>query len=311
MPVNPYDYFTHQLTSPSWHWEIVWYFFFAGIAAGTYITAAIAQLAGSKSDLQGAIRGYLVGLPLIFVCGFLLIIDLDRPERFLNMLWYWRESSPMLKLHSPMSLGGWVLGGFGGFAAAGFLYALVKMGKVKVPLLVKVANFLHEGPVSKFFLIWGIFTAFYLATYTGVLANTSQLPGWAASPLIPVLFLASGMSAGMALMVLMTPKQSELSEYRYKLEKADKYMILFELVVLIVFVVSLGTWASKVATGLYGVLLWGGVVVLGLLVPLLLKWKPNILGQRTAFVSSCLVIVGCYFLRYVVVMGPQSGYYGF
>lgn len=311
MPVNPYDYFTHQLTSPAWHWQIVWYFFLAGIAAGTYITSAIAQLAGEKSDVKGAVRGYLLGLPLILVCGILLIVDLDRPERFLHMLIQFRDGEAMLKLGSPMSLGGWVLGGFGGFAAVGFLYALVKMEKVKYPLFVKIANFLHESRFSKFFLVWGILTAFYLATYTGVLANTSQLPGWAASPLIPVLFLASGMSAAMAVMALVTPNSNETHGYIHKLERADKYMILLELVVLAAFLATLGTWASKVATGFYGALLWGGVVGVGLLLPLLLKWKPNLLGRRTVVVSSVLIILGGYLLRYVVIMGPQTGYHGF
>jgi formate-dependent nitrite reductase membrane component NrfD len=241
----------------------------------------------------------------------LLVIDLDRPERFLHMLIQFRDGELMFKAHSPMSLGGWVLGLFGAFAAVAFLYALVKLEKVKHPLLVKVANFFHESKLSRVFLIVGILAAFYLATYTGVLANTSQLPGWAASPLIPVLFLTSGMSAGMAVMVLLTPRTAENHSYMHKLERADKYMILLELVVLVIFVATLGTWAAKVATGFYGVLLWGGVVGLGLLLPLLLKWKPNLFGQRTVVVSSVLIILGGYFLRYVVVMGPQSGYYGF
>jgi formate-dependent nitrite reductase membrane component NrfD len=309
--VNPYDYFTHQLNSPSWHWEIIWYFFVAGIAAGSYITASIAQLTGSKAETGGSVRGYLLGLPLVMIGGFLLIIDLDRPERFLHMLWYFPQNIPMFKASTPMSLGGWALGVFGMFAAFSFLYALVRMEKVTTPVLVKFANALHEGPFAKVNLILGMLAAFYLATYTGVLANTSHLPGWAASPLIPVLFLVSGMSAGMAVMVLMTPKKNELEEYMHKLERADTYMILFELVVLVTFVASLGRWWYTVGSGLYGTLLWVVVVGLGLLVPLAMKWKPNLLGQRTAVVSSILVIIGGYFLRYVVILGPQSGYNGF
>ncbi|BCJ86375.1 NrfD/PsrC family molybdoenzyme membrane anchor subunit [Effusibacillus dendaii] len=311
MPVNPYDYFTHQVTSPAWHWEIVWYFFFAGIAAGTYITSTIAQLAGSKNDLQGVIRGYLIGFPVILICGILLVTDLDSPTRFLHMLWYPRENIPMFKAHSPMSVGGWVVGLFGAFSFIGFLYALVKMEKIKTPWLVKLTSFFHESAFSKLFLIIGMLCGFYLGTYTGVLANTSQLPGWTASPLLPVLFLASGMSAGMALMLLVTPKKSELNEYKHKLERADKYMVILELVALALFLITLGQWAGKVTTGFYGFLLWVGVVLIGLLLPLLLKWKPNLLGHRTTLVSSLLILVGGYVLRYVVIMGPQSGYFGF
>lgn len=309
--MNPYDYFTHQISSPGWHWQIVWYFFVAGIAAGSYITASIAQMAGSKSDSKGLVRGYLLGLPLVVVGGILLVIDLGQPQRFLHMMWYFPQNIPMFKATTPMSLGGWMLGVFGAFAAVAFLYALVKMEKIKQPLLVKVATVLHEGKFSKIFLILGMLSAFYLATYTGVLTTTSHIPAWSETGMIPVLFLASGMSAGMAFMVLLTPKKAENHGYLHKLERADVYMIIFELAVLIIFVISLGQWSYKVASGFYGVLLWGGVVVIGLLLPLLLKWKPNLLGHRTAVVSSVMVLVGGYFLRYVMIMGPQSGYYGF
>lgn len=311
MPVNPYDYFTHQLTSPAWHWQIVWYLFLAGIAAGIYITASIARFAGTETDFRGATRGYLLALPILAVCGLLITFDLERPERFFNLFWYKREMVPMIKLTTPMSIGGNMVGVFGLFAAAGFLYALVKMEKIRHPLLVKLANALHEGPFSKFFLGVGMLLAFYVATYTGVLVNTSQLPGWTASSLVPVLFLASGMSAGMAAMVLLTPKTQDLLEYKHKLERADMYMILFELAVLVAFVISMGGWAPKVASGFYGILLWGGVVGLGLLFPLFLKWKPQLFGQRTPAISCLLIILGGYLLRYVVVMGPQAGYHGF
>lgn len=309
--MNPYDYFTHELSSPAWHWQIIWYFFVAGIAAGSYITASMALLIGAPSERQGAVRGFLLGLPLVAVGGILLVIDLGKPERFLHMLWYFPQNIPMFKLQSPMSVGGWSLGLFGAFTTFSFLYALVKMNKIKQPQLVKLATWLHEGPIGKVYLVLGMLAGFYLATYTGVLTNTSNIVGWTTSPLIPVLFLASGMSAGMAVMVLMTPKKNELHAYLHNLERADTYMMILELVVLILFVISLGQWWRTVGSGFYGALLWIMVVGLGLVVPLLLKWKPSLLGERTAVVSSVLVIVGGYFLRYVVVMGPQAGHYGF
>ena len=37
-----YDY--PVLKAPTWRWEIIWYFFFGGLAAGCYVIASIAAL---------------------------------------------------------------------------------------------------------------------------------------------------------------------------------------------------------------------------------------------------------------------------
>ena len=56
-------------------------------------------------------------------------------------------------------------------------------------------------------------------------------------------------------------------------------------------------------------MLWGGVAVVGLLLPFLLHLRPRLLGSRTVAVASLLALVGGFLLRYAVVMLPQ-GYVG-
>ena len=46
------------LKAPTWHWEITWYFFFGGLAAGCYVVASIASLFGSREDRAVARAGY-------------------------------------------------------------------------------------------------------------------------------------------------------------------------------------------------------------------------------------------------------------
>ncbi len=91
-----YDY--PVLKAPFWRWEIIWYFFFGGLAAGTYVIASIASLFGSKEDRVVVRTGYYLSLLALLPCPPLLIKDLGRPERFLNML-------RMFKVKSPMSTG--------------------------------------------------------------------------------------------------------------------------------------------------------------------------------------------------------------
>src|SRR2546423_14107030 len=102
-----YDY--PVLKAPIWRWEIVWYFFLGGLAAGCYIIASIAALFGSQEDLAVAKTGYYLSLLALLPCPPLLIKDLGRPERFLNML-------RVFKVKSPMSMGVWALLGFSLFS---------------------------------------------------------------------------------------------------------------------------------------------------------------------------------------------------
>src|SRR5579884_3176789 len=99
-----YDY--PVLKATTWRWEIIWYFFFGGLAAGCYIIATIASLFGSREDRTVVRTGYYLSLLAILPCPPLLIKDLGRPERFLHML-------RVFKVKSPMSMGTWALTSFG------------------------------------------------------------------------------------------------------------------------------------------------------------------------------------------------------
>lgn len=90
-----YDY--PVLKEPLWRWEIIWYFFMGGLAAGCYVLATIASLFGAKEDRAVVRAGYYLSLLALLPCPALLIKDLGRPEKFLNML-------RMFKMRSPMSI---------------------------------------------------------------------------------------------------------------------------------------------------------------------------------------------------------------
>ena len=82
-----------------WTWEIPIYFFTGGVAGAS---AGLAYLSEGRGNEVLAQRAWGAALGEITVSPALLISDLGRPERFLNML-------RMLKVTSPMSLGSWSL----------------------------------------------------------------------------------------------------------------------------------------------------------------------------------------------------------
>jgi formate-dependent nitrite reductase membrane component NrfD len=270
---------------PGWEMMIVWYFFLGGIAGGAYFTAAIADNFGSARDGRVAKIGYLIALPLTGLCGLLLTADLGMPTRFLNMM-------RTFKFWDPMSIGAWAVGIFGLFTLASSVLSFSASPRA-IGLRRKVG-------------LVGIFFGFFLTSYTGVLLSATALPFWTDARLMGALFLASGASTGMAaISVVMFLTGGSGGTGWGKVKKADRYSMIFELIVLALFLALLGSAARPLTTGHFAPLFWGGLVGVGLVIPLVLDLVGHRL-QAMGAVSAALVLVGGFVLRYVVVMSIQS-----
>ena len=97
------------LKRPSWTWEVPLYFFVGGAAGAAAVVGAIADYTGADRKLVRDARWIAAAGAVISPA--LLISDLGRPERFLNMM-------RVFKPQSPMSVGVWTLLGFSGGATA-------------------------------------------------------------------------------------------------------------------------------------------------------------------------------------------------
>jgi formate-dependent nitrite reductase membrane component NrfD len=133
-----------------------------------------------------------------------------------------------------------------------------------------------------------------------VLLSATALPFWSDARLMGALFLASGASTGMAAISLLLYLSGESAGDGFKkIKRADRYAIMVEILMLAAFLVLLGGAASPLLSGHLAPLFWGGLVVVGLVVPLLL----DLSGLRLpGAVPAALVLVGGFILRYVIVM---------
>ena len=68
---------------PDWGWLIVFYFFFGGLAGGCYFLAVLIDLFGRPEDRPLARLGYYISFPCILISGLLLTLDLGRPDAVL------------------------------------------------------------------------------------------------------------------------------------------------------------------------------------------------------------------------------------
>jgi len=169
------------LKPPVWTWEVPLYFFTGGTAGAAAVIAAGARVTGADLRLERA--ALAIAALLALASPVLLILDLGRPERFLNML-------RVLKLRSPMSVGAWVLALFTPAVLAA-LAARMASG----PPLLAVAGDLAEGAAALLGLV--------LATYTGVLLAVTAIPVWNSHrTLLPPHFAASALGSAAALLEL-------------------------------------------------------------------------------------------------------------
>ena len=287
---------------PDWGWLIVFYFFFGGLAGGCYFLAVLIDFFGRNEDRPLARLGYYISFPCILISGLLLTLDLQRPLRFWHMLIESNTYRPIFKYWSPMSVGSWALLIFGIFALLSFLGALVEDNRLAWPAGRKIRPPTMLGRMIG--LIGGIF-GFYVAGYTGVLLAVTNRPIWSDTPLLGMLFVVSAASISAALMILLAQRSRWTMPGLVALHRMDTWVVALEFLVLIGVMISLGP-VFRAWLNAWGLLLFFGVIVAGMLIPSALYWRREWLGDRNVTTAAALVLVGGFILRLVIVFSAQG-----
>ena len=164
------------LKPPTWTWEVPLYFFVGGIAGMSSLIAFVGHLFHADPRMIRVV----LWIPLIGagLCPALLISDLGRPLRFLNML-------RVFKWRSAMSMGSWILSAFGGAAFLALAMNELILYGIHMPFLPPL-QWLAEFAAAV--------TGLLLASYTGVLIGATAIPVWHENRLLlPGHFLTSGL----------------------------------------------------------------------------------------------------------------------
>lgn len=288
-----------------WGPLIAWYLFLAGVGAGAYLVGFVAERAGERYSAL-ARPGYILGAPLVAIGAALLLFHLGNPPQV------WRA---ILRPYSSiMSLGLWILVVFLGFAGLHF-------GALLLPKAVKVSG--RWMPWVK--TLAAIF-AVAVIIYTGLLLGvTKAIPFWN-TPILPLLFLVSAISTGIGAVMLIVGGQQLLapkarlagaiSEAVHSLSRVELPLIVTEVLVLffLLFIMIAGSStaagsAHYLISGGYAVAFWLGLVVVGLLLPIILealtlRRSPALAGAPrsaiTVLTALCL-LAGGLVLRYAIL----------
>ena len=285
--------------APHWTWLIILYFFVGGIAGGACFLAAILDWFGRTEDRPVVRTGYYVAAWGAILCGLLLTVDLGQPLRFWHML-VQSHNFPtiMFKAWSPISFGAWVVLSFGAFSVLSALGVMAEEGRIASPAL----RAMHRGALGK--LVAGIsaLLGFSLAGYTGILLSVTNRPIWADSPWLGALFLASGASTGAATLILLAPGRGATERSLAWLSSFDTQALVVELLILVAFIVSLGSvnrvWLSSWG---WGLVLLVGVVGLGILAPLRLHARRQPVAN-----AARLVLLGGFLLRLATMFASEG-----
>jgi formate-dependent nitrite reductase membrane component NrfD len=250
------------LKPPVWTWEVPTYFFVGGAAGAAAVLAAAARLAGGDEALVRDARwiaaaGAALSAPL-------LIADLGRPERFLNML-------RVFKPQSPMSVGAWTVAAFGGASSSA---ALAEVVRRNTNLPVRTAGDL-AGVMSAA-------TGLVMATYTGVLLGATANPVWKEHVrLLPVHFGASALGSAVSLL--------ELRGHRHRALQALAFgAAIFETAAAVALETGTDRVSAPLRVGRSGTLTRLGALLSGP-IPLFMRLMGSRRGAATATLAGSLL----------------------
>jgi formate-dependent nitrite reductase membrane component NrfD len=164
-----------MLKEPVWKWPIPTYFYVGGVAGASAALGAAAGRLGGRALLPLCETTRLFAAGGAMASAGLLIWDLGRPSRFLNMMRVFRPTSPM-------NIGTWILGAFGGCATIAALLRKKRHGPLGA---------IGDAAASAAGVL-----GMPLAGYTGVLLANTSVPLWQGGrTALPPLFMASAVTS--------------------------------------------------------------------------------------------------------------------
>ena len=316
---------TNAITYPVmhvWDWRVAIYLFLGGMSGGLMSMSAINYIRPKKGKIDSSCSWQIpVIAPILLAIGLIFLnFDLERP---FNAFWFYLAFKPV----SPMSWGAWIV--FVIYPLM-ILYALAALpdaikAKIKNPDLRGFANKMqpHLFKLAKANFIAGIL----LAIYTGILLSSLVArPLWN-SAILPMLFLASGMSAGAAVMIMV----AKTKETKLFFTKVDIWLIIAELLILLLFFYGHYTGDAAHRQAIMPFFsksheffpYFLSILIIGICLPLAIVLKfLEVTGEHTEELttsglllmnaSAVLVLVGSAVIRFAMVYAGQiSGYGGY
>ncbi|CAN5804203.1 polysulfide reductase NrfD [soil metagenome] len=285
------------IKKPHWTWQVPLYLWLGGIGAGSHLIATLVRLMGHEDRALLRASRYTTLFTMI-LSPILLIWDLGRPERFLNML-------RVLKLRSPMSTGSWSISIFGALSGLIATRQAAEDGLLGDNFASRAARrFIPDRVLSVITLPF----ALYVGAYTGILLIATSVPMWARNwMLMGPTFLSSGFSNALSAMsLILNLGRWGTHETHSMLRRAEKATLVIEAALVAGSLYKMGRWGSPLRSKRLAPTFFGGTIVGGILVPLALLF--GVFGEESrkkSIITSLLVLIGGLLFRFDMVHGGK------
>lgn len=281
---------------PIWGAAIAWYLFLAGLGGGAYVASAFLRFRYPQA--RSMCRVGRIVAPIVVAIGLVLLM-VDAHAGFQNPL---RFALLLTNFGSVMTWG------------------VVFLGAFTVIALVALILDLSRRDVPGWLDVVGIVAAVCVAMYTGALLGVCHtFPLWN-SAILPLLFLVSALSTGIALVLGVGAVKYPHEFDEVGLLKKGHYVLPWIEIVMIaclLFITASNSeagWLSvqSLVSGSYALWFWLGFVAIGLVAPACVEtyllfvagkhFEDSAAGHRIACVADAGVLFGGFLLRYLIVV---------
>jgi Fe-S-cluster-containing dehydrogenase component/formate-dependent nitrite reductase membrane component NrfD len=277
----------------SWGWEVYSYTWTKSISAGIFLLPALLALAGvlePTTDLVGA--SAFVSTVFLGVTGFLLVIDLHRPERF-----HWVLLRP--NWDSWLVKGAYIITLYGGY-----------LGLIFAGWVLGVEAIVHPAVLAV-----GAILATATAVYTAFLFSQSKGRDLWQSPAMPLHMFVQAIVAGAATGVLLGLVEPAVGfDGLGALVGPARITLAGGLVVHLALIGSeiftphqtedAEEAAARIVRGQFRTAFWAGGVALGIVVPLAVLAISG--SPVVAAVASVAGLAGLFAYEYCWIVAPQT-----
>lgn len=276
--------------------NIAIYFYLTGLSAGSFILSTLAYGFGMDQYKPLGKIGVVLATILLVMAPFFLLVHIGMPHRAWHLFVY-------LNMASPITWGS-------------FLLVLYPINCI----IYGYFMFKDNQRLTKIFGFIGIPLAISVHGYTGFILAFGKARALWNTALMPILFLVSAIVSGIALMILVMVVRDRFfskskhinSELIYSLGKLLAWMIVFDLFLvgsdLIVLSISHSdaqAVSHLIMRGKFSFLFLIVENIFGKIIPFLLLVVPKFRRLATVIAASILVVIGIFFMRYVVVVGGE------
>lgn len=267
-----------------WGWEVSAYVFTKAIAAGAFLIPFLAIILGYEVSSTAKLWSAGISLVALALTGLFLVMDLDRPDRFLNVLLRPQWNSWLVK-------GGYTITIFGLLVTIWAANTWFDFGIPELPLLWMTAVF-----------------AVLLAIYTAFLFAQAKGRDFWQSPSLALHMLVHSVMAGAAIFTLAALVFGN-----------EEWMSVLGVTLIVTLAINLFTMLTEltmthpstaahtvvkmITKGRYKILFWIGVVLIGNITPLVLLVFATSTAMLT--VSAILILIGIYATEKIWVEAPQ------